>query len=177
MKNKKQTIFAQVWQEVDKKDFYSSSRYGHVRVFFYTYENDDITQIIHSPWEFPVETKHLEVSCQLDNNGTTNGNPYAWNTSFHNVNLDTGNCDRMVKTLRHIERGLAKIEKQIGNIESFEDYVVRVCRSIGVDKFVFPADNSEKFITDSASSAKYRITRMIQDVQDSLSDTELKKAA
>lgn len=75
----------------------------------------------------------LQVRAQLD---LASEAPYGWHVEYRQVySVDLAQAERMVKTLRTIERKLAKYQAELGYPESFVAYAARVAQAIGAKQF------------------------------------------
>lgn len=69
----------------------------------------------------------LRISALYDIGTTFSNAPYGWRVEFRNVYAVTlTRAEAMVKTLRKIERGLAKLDAKWGTPQTFGTYVIRV---------------------------------------------------
>lgn len=76
----------------------------------------------------------LHVVAQLDR--TSNGQPYGWKVEYRDVySVDLRRADTMLKTLRKVERGLTRIQTELGYPETFPAYLARVAKVLGIKRF------------------------------------------
>ena len=80
--------------------------------------------------------KNLTITCQMD---TDNELPYGWelviDESYGCVKITLEKAEEMVKTLRPINRKLRKLDDAEGCCDSFEEFVSRLARVLGVKAF------------------------------------------
>lgn len=77
----------------------------------------------------------LHVSAQLDR-VATNGQPYGFKVEYREAfSVDLRRADAMVKTLRKVERGLTRIQTELGYAETFPAYLARVAKVLGIKQF------------------------------------------
>lgn len=89
-------------------------------------------------YDSPLE--HLELRAQGDN--TNPGKLYGYDATFRHVwSVDLRHAESMVRTLKAIRRGLDKAAERDGDLKSFGQYVLRVCRALGINSVIFDARN------------------------------------
>lgn len=114
----------------------------------------------------------LVISAQADENMTTaNGEPYGWHTWYeeaHRVELDR--AKGMVSTLSKVERGLRKLESELGYPETFAGYAARVAKILGVSTFLWAANDRRSGMYDDTDWTKgdavtmsHRLSFILQD--------------
>jgi hypothetical protein len=94
--------------------------------------------------------KGLSVTCQMDRN---NENPYCWqlhiDNSIGNDRITLERAEEMVKALRPIHRKLNKIAETEGHEKSYEEFVIRIVRALGVKAFYTREENNRQFKLNS----------------------------
>ncbi len=97
----------------------------------------------------------LVISAQTD--GTSEQSSYGWRVEYRNAySVDLQRAEEMVRLLRKIERGMAKIEREFGYCESFGAYVARVAKVLGITTFGWRAEDGERSF--AYSDSRYRWT-------------------
>lgn len=86
--------------------------------------------------------KGLSINCQMSRDKEL---PYGWEITVNarsSDGLTLTQAEDIVKTLRPINRKLRKISEKEGDVESFEEFVVRVGRVLGVKAFYGRYENN-----------------------------------
>lgn len=89
--------------------------------------------------------KDLKISCQMD---SRKEQPYAWQLGISQIgsgSFNLADAEEMVKTLRPINRKLLKIVDTEGSPDTFEEYVSRIVRVLGVKAFYEKVDGNLQF--------------------------------
>jgi len=79
---------------------------------------------------------NLRISCQGDDNSrqrpADREQVYGFSCEYHDVHsIDTSKAERMYKTLKTIDQGLAKLRETRGYVRYFGEYVGRIAEAIG----------------------------------------------
>lgn len=88
---------------------------------------------------------------------------YGWATEYKEaryVKLDQ--AERMVKVLRKVERGLAKLTERYGYPEFFTAYLLRVADVLGITQFAIRQPSGDLTIL-SVTSAAYWLDEQVRD--------------
>jgi hypothetical protein len=76
----------------------------------------------------------LQVNALCDR--TANADSYGWSVEYRNVfSVDLRRAAEMVKVLRKVESGLARIQTELGYPETFPAYLARVAKVLGIKQF------------------------------------------
>ncbi len=91
----------------------------------------------------------LRVTAQSDS--ASESESYGWRVEFRDsYAVDLARAEEMVKVLRKVSRGMAKLEAQFGYCESFGAYVARVASVLGISRFGWRTDTgSGGFYSDT----------------------------
>ncbi len=97
---------------------------------------------------------------------------YGWRTEFHDVHsVNLARAKEMTNLLSGVERGLAKIQAELGYVESYGSYVARVAKVLRISKFGWKTDgeafaySGNRYHWTDATSFALRIERVILDFQ------------
>jgi hypothetical protein len=150
-----------------------NGNYRHVNFRFVTVDHEDEVRNIISSYQ----DKHFEffddlvIHCQIGGvcSEGEEMKPYSWGADYqdlYSVGLD--GAEKMVKTLRRLEKGLDRIQDKLGYAETYADYVLRVANVLGVKVFVFQRTfNGDQYSANEYdfeyqfASAKHRINMLI----------------
>lgn len=84
----------------------------------------------------------LRISAQAD---YASEDAYGWRVEYAQpYSVDLGRAEVMVKLLRKIQRGLDRMERDLGYAESFGAYVARVGKLLGASRYGWESDNGER---------------------------------
>jgi len=99
--------------------------------------------------------KHLD-SLRLHNqnserNAKDGGISYAWSLGYREVyEVDASRAEGMAKTLRAVEKKLAKLHAKQGEPKTYDEFVLQNAAALGIDKFaVYARQPSQHNFTDS----------------------------
>lgn len=77
----------------------------------------------------------LCITAQLDR---SSDDPYGWSVEYRDIySVNAERAEVMVKTLRKVNRGLEKMQAELGYAETFAGYVARVAKVLGVKTFMW----------------------------------------
>jgi hypothetical protein len=150
-----------------------SDHYRHVKFRFVKFdEKDQIRNIMSGYQDKPFEYfDDLEIHCQIG--GTLEEgeelSPYSWGADYRDCySIGLPAAEKMVKTLKRLEKGLAKLNEKLGRPETYADFVIRVANVLKVKAFVFPTTHNGDMFNDndfrfeySFSSAKHSINTLM----------------
>lgn len=107
--------------------------------------------------------KDLKISCQMD---SRKEQPYAWELGISclgSASFSLEDAEEMVKTLRPIKRKLLKMTDTEGSPDTFEEYVSRIVRALGVKAFYEKVDGNLQFSRcNEMSMLRSRIKALIK---------------
>ena len=84
----------------------------------------------------PYHLADLRVRCFYTVKDRQVKDVFGWKVEYHPHAVDLARAEKMIKTLRKIERKLEAISAQWGRPESFGEFVQRVLKVIGADGMV-----------------------------------------
>jgi hypothetical protein len=86
----------------------------------------------------------LQINGQAD---YVSDNAYGWRVEYRTpYSVDLAAAEAMTKLLKRIDRGVAKIDAQLGRAESFGAYVLRVAAVLKVDQFGWKVDPAKDIL-------------------------------
>jgi hypothetical protein len=111
--------------------------------------------------------KNLTINCQMD---AYNAMPYGWelviDQSYDNSKIKLEDAEKMVKTLRPLNRKLTKLDEKIGYCDSFEEFVNRLTKILGVKAFYSkPGENIQYKRNDNAGELGEYLNSLIKENQ------------
>jgi len=138
-----------------------STGYSHVNVRFVKYCYGDIDYF----WDYDygktgMDYNRLYITCQMDDH---NSSSYAHRISYDGSCIELPKAERMVKTLKYIEKGLERHERKYGYVEGYADYVIRIANILKVSHFIIKRYNCPDQHEREAKYAKYAIQRIIEE--------------
>lgn len=81
---------------------------------------------------------NLFADCQMS---ADNDHAYGFKVSYHEpFRVDIRNCEKMVKTLRKIEKKINKLNDEFGEPRTFGEYVSRFAKAVGAKTVIFYED-------------------------------------
>lgn len=122
-----------------------SDGYGHVKGHFVVQDGSSVKGV-----DMGSPCSDLYISNQMSEGDTDRDETfsYGWSTEYRSIHsIDLKDAERIVKTLRSIEKKLHNLEKQRGRCNSFGEYTGRVCEALNVTEIYF--------YTHKAQSCKY----------------------
>lgn len=112
----------------------------------------------------------LRITAQHDSTTAFGGQPYGWRVEFRDVfAVDLVRAEAMVKTLRKVDRGLAKLDEKWGSAQTFDAYVVRVGSVLGVKRYGYRADKDmfvatgDQYRWGDANTMIYQLNHLVVD--------------
>jgi hypothetical protein len=104
------------------------------------------------PWETPYLADKLVISCQGNNEErlTEEGTVrlYAYHVSYRDVyRVEADLAGAMFKTLSRVDKMLAKQRDEEGDALSYGQYVVRVCKALGIKRMARYANANEQYVS------------------------------
>lgn len=111
--------------------------------------------------------KGLKVKAQMDGEREL---PYGWSLVIedHDNEIDLEKAESMTKTLRPINRKLNKINEAEGYVETFEEFIIRLGRVLGVKAFFTKTEGLGYSKHSDMSRLRSRIRSYIRENQASL---------
>lgn len=149
------------------------SEYATISIRFCKWNDDNKIDYFYSHDDEGKEMDGLCVNAQMDDH---NPSPYGYRIAFRDKEVELHTAERMLKTLKHISKGMAKMEDKLGYCQDYPDYVIRIANVLNVKKFVFRKSGLPDYIAHDIPTAKYRITDLVGQLLNQL-QPELKKAA
>ena len=118
---------------------FNSDQYGHVYVTFLT-EKDG------KPYGFSeseFELYDFELSCQMSPRplGSGENTAYAFEAAMRPWRVTLDKAQKMVETLRKIDRKVEKLNQEWGRPDTYGQFVLRYLKAIGVRKVFLAAAN------------------------------------
>ena len=150
-----------------------SSGYAHINIRFVKVEYGKIDYFYSTSYDDKFDFHNLSVMCQMDDHHDT---PYAHRIQYKDCDVDLCTAERMVKTLKTVQKGLDLHDKKFGYADTFTDYVIRIANVLNITNFVFRKDGAEDRHEPDVKYARYAINNLVSDSMAQL-QPELKKAA
>jgi hypothetical protein len=119
----------------------------------------------------PSPLADFEVRALADPEATF-GATYGWSREYRGVfSVDTQRAEVMVKHLRKLDRGMEKLERELGYADSFPSYLARVASVLKIRTFGWKvAEGGQRWTYDGNEYAWGDATRMSDWVTRQLND-------
>ena len=157
--------------------------YGHVygRVVRIRAEDGKVRNLQHASWDDkPTELYNdLLISCQMSEG---HAEPYAWAVAYSDVlTIHIEKAEKMVKTLRSINRKYNSLVNKIGEPVTFGSYVAYIANALGAETMIFYEKDGERSRYDdcqfwfrSISDGKRAIDALTKDIVAELQPSRLR---
>ena len=147
----------------------SSRHFAHIEAHIVKTEDGKIRNCT-SAWDTkPTQYyDYLVFSCQIS---ASNDDSYAWEASYKNTHhVDLAQAEKMVKTLRSINRKYEKLTSTLGEPESFGSYIVYIANSLKIKTVTFYREERSSydnctFDHTSLPDAKNKLNGMVKEMQ------------
>ena len=148
-----------LWIQKDVDTYASGARdsYGHINIYFMVRHGETIRGSIDEYCE-PKDQFYggLRIRCQQD---PRNLNPYGHQIEYHDMyTINLRSAERMLKTLKKINRGIDRLYAKFGPENSFSDYAVRIANICKIDTFVTQTNGT---VNSFLSEREYRFMDIV----------------
>jgi hypothetical protein len=141
----------------------ATDKYGNVTLIpFFRDEIGNKRYPVFGRDDHPLELADLAARCQID--GRMGSESYGWSVQYRNLySVDLGSANRILKTLRTIDRRMDKMIEREGQPQSFGQFVNRFMRAIGASIIVDSAKNETQW---SLREAAYIVDTRVAEIRE-----------
>ena len=133
-----------------------SGSYGNVRANVVRLEEGKVRNPRHSWDDKPAEFyEDLWVTCQIS---PDHENSYGWRISYRDMYcVELTTAEKMVKTLKTIDRKHSALVNKIGEPTTYGGYVAYIANAIGAEQIIFYHENGQRSYYDDSEFKKMSV--------------------
>lgn len=113
----------------------------------------------------------LRVECSISNDDGISSHSYAWGVVYKPHAVEYWRAMAMSKTLKRIYDQLEKLDKDLGNPQTYGAFVARVAQTVAAKKVLLPSTPQQREFTDeewipyAPGDAVRRIDEMVMELR------------
>lgn len=152
--------------------------YGHIYFTLVWKDEDDKITNTCDTWDspkYPLYMENLQINCQYDRNNMENGliTPYGQEVCYKPHMVGIKRAEKMVKTLKTINKRMDKYYQEWGNAQDFAGLVLRFLKAVGAEAILMKVSKgSDGFFYADSCYREYGLTYVSTLIRQHLGEVE-----